>query len=128
MYRAAGRSACFGVLAGEGWSDWFNARIFDFFCYSGHPSPPKFGGRALVLAAPVSPKGVFGFEELEGAEGVGFGGVGVGFGDGGVGFGGAGVGITLHFSVAGGGLVSSVPDMFTAWPDCPSGHSKVTLV
>ena len=62
--------------------------------------------------------------ELEGAEGVGLGGVGVGFGDG---FGGAGVGITLHFSVAGGGLVSSVPDMFTAWPDCPSGHSKVTL-
>ena len=59
--------------------------------------------------------------ELEGAEGVGLGGVGVGFG-------GAGVGITLHFSVAGGGLASSVPDMFTAWPDCPSGHSKVTLV
>ena len=45
----------------------------------------------------------------------------------GVGFGVAGVGITLHFSVAGGGLVSSVPDMFTAWPDCPSGHSKVTV-
>ena len=66
--------------------------------------------------------------ELEGAEGVGFGDTGVGFGDGGVGFGGAGVGITLHFSVAGGGLVSSVPDMLTAWPDCPSGHSKVTLV
>ena len=67
--------------------------------------------------------------ELEGAEGVGFAGdAGVGFGDGGgVGFGGAGVGITIHFSVAGGGLVSSAPDMFTAWPDCPSGHSKVTL-
>ena len=59
--------------------------------------------------------------ELEGAEGVGF-------GDGDAGFGGAGVGITLHFSPAGGGLASSVPDMFTAWADCPSGHSKVTLV
>lgn len=39
---------------------------------------------------------------------------------------GGGVGVGVHFRLAGGGFGSSVLVMFTAEPDCPSGHSKVT--
>ena len=52
--------------------------------------------------------------------------VGVAVG-GGVGGGvGVAVGVGVQFRLAGGGSGSSFWVMFTAEPDCPSGHSKVT--